>query len=150
MNDKLKAVTAALLIFATLGTGASAATSSFKPHENCPSCQSEKFKGSHALLLKLRFGHSMNALSRITGKAESELIRQYPQKTSWQIAFELGKLDQLKKAVLEEHKQGLDKAVADKKITEEESKKIYADLQKRIALIDGKNIVILGRPGFCF
>lgn len=104
----------------------------------------QRFNGQPGRLRDMHYGHGMSALSKITGKTESELAAQYPQQTSWQIAYRLGKLDELKKEVLARHKGMLDHMVADKKITAQESAKIFADFQKRVNAIDGKNVVILG------
>jgi hypothetical protein len=90
----------------------------------------------------------MKQLSQITGISVNDLIAKYPQKTSWQIAYQLGKLDVLKSAVLADHKKMLDQLVKDGKITSADSTKIYADLQNRINAIDGKNTVILGKPSY--
>lgn len=93
-------------------------------------------------------GGSMQQLSKLTGKSVEELTAKYPQQTAWQIAYKLGKLDALKKAVLTEHKTMLEKMTKDGMITADDQTKMLADLQKRLAAIDGKNIVILGRPGY--
>lgn len=94
------------------------------------------------------FGHAKSILAEITGKSVEELDRQYPQKTAWQMAKSMGKLDQLKTAFLAKHKIFIDKLVTDKKISAEDGAKMYADLQKRVNLIDGVNVVIPGKPEF--
>ena len=91
---------------------------------------------------------AMNILASLTGKDVKTLASQYPQKTAWQIAKKVGKLDDLKKEFLAKHKSLLDKLAADGKITADDSAKMYADLQKRVAAIDGVNTVVLGRPGY--
>lgn len=94
------------------------------------------------------FGHAKSILADITGKSVQELDKQYPQKTAWQIAKSMGKLDQLKTAYIAKHKAFIDKLVADKKITADDGTKMYTDLQKRVDAIDGVNIVIPGSPQF--
>ncbi|MDR3644017.1 MAG: hypothetical protein P4M02_02950, partial [Clostridia bacterium] len=90
----------------------------------------------------------MNQLAKLTGMSIKDLTAKYPQQTSWQIALKLGKLSALKSAVLAEQKAMFDKMASDGMITADDSKKMYADLEKRVAAIDGKNTVILGRPGY--
>lgn len=91
---------------------------------------------------------AMTILASLTGKDVETLTSQYPQKTAWQIAKQMGKLDELKKEFLAKHKSLLDKLAADGKITADDSAKMYADMQKRVAAIDGVNTVVLGRPGY--
>lgn len=91
---------------------------------------------------------SMSLLAEITGKSAGNLEAQYPQKTAWQIAKSLGKLDDLKKAYLEHTKKAIDGLVADKKVSKEDGDKMYADVEKRVSAIDGVNIVIPGKPNF--
>lgn len=91
---------------------------------------------------------AMGILAKLAGTDAKTLAERYPQKTAWQIARELGKLDALKQEFLAQHKQMLDKLTSEKKITAEDSAKMYADLQKRVAAIDGEKTVILGRPGY--
>lgn len=90
----------------------------------------------------------MTILASLTGKDVETLTSQYPQKTAWQIAKQMGKLDELKKEFLAKHKSLLDKLAADGKITADDSAKMYADMEKRVAAIDGVNTVVLGRPGY--
>lgn len=104
----------------------------------------QKFNGHPGRLRDMHCGHGMSALSKVTGKTESELAAQFPQQTAWQIAYKLGKLDALKKEVLAQHKEMLDRMEADKKITAQEAANRLADFQKRVGAIDGKNTVILG------
>jgi hypothetical protein len=122
---------------ATAGTAPNGTVSA--PQGNAPQDKCKGMRGTHS---------GMQQLSQITGISVEDLHTKYPQKTSWQIAFQLGKLDALKSAVLADHKTMLDKWVTDGKITGEESTKMYADLQKRVNAIDGKNTVILGRPSY--
>jgi hypothetical protein len=97
----------------------------------------------------LRAGHNgMKQLSQLTGISIDDLHTKYPQKTSWQIALQLGKLDSLKSAVLADHKKMLEQLVKDGIITSVDSTKMFADLQKRVIAIDGKNTVILGKPSY--
>lgn len=88
------------------------------------------------------------ALSKVTGISEDELLNKYPQQTAWQIAYKLNKLDSLKKEYLADKKEFLKMLVDENRITAEESSKIYADLQQRVSKIDGKDIVITGRPTY--
>lgn len=90
----------------------------------------------------------MELLSKISGKSVEEIESQYPQKTVWQIAKAMGKLDELKKSFLSEAREKIDKLVSEKKISSEDGEKIYADIEKRVSAIDGVNTVILGRPNF--
>lgn len=113
-------------------SGSSSATSSQNAPQHKPHCGGD-------------FG-AMKALSKITGTSVEDLTAKYPQKTSWQIAKKLGKLDALKKEYLAEKKAFLDKLTADGKMTADKAAKIYQELQKRVAAIDGVNTVILGRP----
>lgn len=94
------------------------------------------------------FGHTKSILAEITGKSVDELERLYPQKTAWQMAKSMGKLENLKTAYLAKHKIFIDKLVADKRISTEDGAKMYADLQKRVNAIDGANVVIPGKPEF--
>lgn len=91
---------------------------------------------------------SMSLLANLTGKSASNLEAQYPQKTAWQIAKSLGKLDELKKTYLEHTKKAIDGLVENKKVSKEDGDKMYADVEKRVSAIDGVNIVIPGRPSF--
>jgi hypothetical protein len=91
---------------------------------------------------------ALKTLSGITGISVDDILNKYPQKTSWQIAKQLGKLDALKKGFLTNQKTFIDKLVSEGKITAADGTKVYADLQKRVAAIDGTSIVTLGRPGF--
>ena len=91
---------------------------------------------------------ALKALSNVTGMSAEDLITKYPQKTSWQIAKQLGKLDELKKEFLAQQKTFLDKLTTEGRITSDDAAKIYDDTQKRVAAIDGVNTVILGRPTF--
>lgn len=96
------------------------------------------------------FGHhmAMDELSRITGISMEDLHDKYPQKTPWQIAKSMGKLEELKSAFLTQNKELLGKMEQEGKLTAEESKKVYEDLQTRVAAIDGTNVVILGAPKY--
>lgn len=114
-------------------SGASSSASSPAEHRNHP---------GHGELA------AMNILATLTGTDAKTLAERYPQKTAWQIARQLGKLDALKQEFLSQHKQLLDKLVSEGKITKEDNAKMYADLQKRVAAIDGNSTVILGRPGY--
>lgn len=91
---------------------------------------------------------AMGILAKLAGTDAKTLAERYPQKTAWQLARELGKLDALKQEFLTQHKQTLDKLAAAGKITADDSAKMYADLQKRVAAIDGDKTVVLGRPGY--
>lgn len=97
---------------------------------------------------RMHGGHSMELLAEITGKSVTELNSQYPQKTAWQAAKAMGKLDDLKKAYLARNKVMIDSLVDSKRISADDGAKMYADLQKRVAAIDGVNIVIPGRPTY--
>jgi hypothetical protein len=92
--------------------------------------------------------YEMNLLSKISGKSVEELVRSYPQKTVWQAAKELGKLEELKTAYLAHAHTGIDRLVLEKRISAQDGQRFYVDLQKRVGAIDGVNIVIVGRPGF--
>jgi hypothetical protein len=95
-----------------------------------------------------RHNISMQLLSKITGKSVEELETQYPQKTAFQIAKSLGKLDELKKSYLDNAKSAIDGLVENKKISKEDGAAMYKDIEKRINAIDGVNIVVPGRPSF--
>jgi hypothetical protein len=91
---------------------------------------------------------ALTVLSKLTGISADELMSKYPQKTSWQIAKQLNKLDALKTGFLTAQKEFLTKLVTEGRITQEDSAKIFTDMQKRVAAIDGVNTVTLGRPGY--
>lgn len=91
---------------------------------------------------------AMKILAGLTGTDAKALEEKYPQQTAWQIARKLGKLDALKQEFLSQHKQMFDKLAAAGKITADDSAKMYTDLQKRVAAIDGSETVVLGRPGY--
>ena len=97
-----------------------------------------------------RGGHgcTMSILSEISGKSVEEISKLYPQKTAWQVAKSMGKLDDLKKAYLSHARVCIDRLVYDKKISTDGGTKMYADIQKRVAAIDGVNTVITGRPNY--
>jgi hypothetical protein len=103
---------------------------------------------NHVKKCHMGHSHAMELLAEITGKSVADLRSQYPQKTAWQAAKSMGKLDDLKKAYLARTKVYIDNLVAEKKITADDGAKMYADVQKRIAAIDGVNIVIPGKPNF--
>ena len=90
----------------------------------------------------------MGLLAKISGKSIEELERSYPQQTAWQVAKAMGKLNTLKAAYLTQARTGIDRIISDKRIIAQDGKKLYADLQKRVAAIDGVNIVIVGRTNF--
>jgi hypothetical protein len=87
-------------------------------------------------------------LSEISGISMGDLMERYPQKTAWQVAKQIGKLDPLKKAFLEKQKIFINRLIAEGKINTDDAAKIYADLQKRVAKIDGVGTVTLGKPGY--
>lgn len=91
---------------------------------------------------------SMKLLSKLCDKSVEELQTQYPQKTAWQIAKAMGKLDELKKAYLENSKKSIEGLVEDKKIEKDVGDKMYEDIEKRINAIDGETIVVPGRPSY--
>lgn len=96
-----------------------------------------------------RHPHGFNAmsdLSKLTGMSEQQLMEKYPQKTAWQIAKSLGKLDELKKSFLETKRAELNELIKEGKLTADQAAKIYTELNKRVAAIDGVNTVIVGRP----
>jgi hypothetical protein len=90
----------------------------------------------------------MKLLSEISGKSVAEIESIYPQKTSWQAAKAMGKLDVLKKSYLTRARMSIDKLVQDKKVSAQDGTKMYADIEKRVAAIDGVDIVITGKPNF--
>lgn len=136
------ALTAALLCLP--GVTATAADSGAQPVPGASQPQEQgRCHGHH--------GHMAGGfaeLAGLTGMTQQELMQKYPQKTAWQIAAQLGKLDALKAAVRSSHKAMFDKMVTEGVITAADRDKMMADLDKRLAPIDGKNIVILGRPGY--
>lgn len=148
MNRRIRTMAAATAAAFALTIGASAAAlpSSSSSPQAVPG-QNERYSG-HTWHFKNCHCGGMSALSSITGMTQQELAQKYPQKTSWQIAFKLGKLDDLKRAVLAQHKDFIERLVAEKRISSSDAAKMIADLQKRLAAIDGKETVILGRPGF--
>lgn len=103
-------------------------------------CQAQKPHERESISLKL--------LAKLTSKTVDELETQYPQQTAWQIAKTLGKLDDLKKAYLENSKKSIDGLVEDKKIEKDVGDQMYADIEKRINAIDGVTIVVPGRPSY--
>lgn len=86
---------------------------------------------------------ALELLAEITGTDKKVLAEKYPQKTPWQIAKSLNKLDELKSAYIEKHKACIDSLVNDKKLTSEYGAQILAEIKKRVAAIDGINTVIL-------
>jgi hypothetical protein len=148
MNKKRFAIISVVicLIF-TACVSVAAATSSTV--SNSSSSAKHDYNKDGAKCRGMKAGHGgMKQLSELTGISIDDLRAKYPQKTSWQISLQLGKLDALKSAVLADHKKMLNQLVKDSKITSDDSAKIYADLQKRIIAIDGKNTVILGKPAY--
>jgi hypothetical protein len=147
MNKKRIAIISAVLcfMFAVCVSAASTGSANTTTQNNTTSSKQECHHGAKGM--RAGFG-GMKQLSQITGISADDLHTKYPQKTSWQIAFTLGKLDALKIAVLANHKKMLDQFVKDGKLTSDDSAKMYADLQKRVSAIDGKNTVILGRPAY--
>ena len=149
---KLSAAVAAMALIATLGAasvGAQSAASSSSSQSGSSSSQPQANPGhgGRRVFAGGDFG-AFKALSTVTGMSVDDLMTKYPQKTSWQIAKQLGKLDEMKKTFLNNQKTFLDKLVAEGKISSDDSSKMYADLQKRVASIDGVNTVTLGRPGY--
>jgi hypothetical protein len=148
---KFKRICAAAVMVAmlmSLGVSAASAGSSSAPSSGASSSagQSDPHNG-HGYHHGGDFG-ALKSLSDLTGIKVPDLLDKYPQKTAWQIAKQLGKLDDLKKVFLAEQKTFLDKLVADGKVTADEGSKIYADLQKRVAAVDGTGTVTLGKPGY--
>lgn len=145
-KKRIAIISAVLCLIFTACVSVSAATNTTVPNST-PSSKQGVNDGAKCKCMKGSHG-SMKQLSQITGISIEDLHKKYPQKTSWQIALQLGKLDALKSAVLAEHKKMLDTLVKNGKITSADSTKMYADLQKRINAIDGKNTVILGKPTY--
>lgn len=147
MNKKRFAIISAVLcfMFSVCVSAGATAPANTTTSSNTSSSKQECHHGDKGM--RAGFG-GMKQLSELTGISVDDLRSKYPQKTSWQIALQLGKLDALKSAVLANHKKMLDQLVKDGKLTTDESKKMYADLQKRVSAIDGKNTVILGRPAY--
>lgn len=145
ISKRLAVPAAALAIVAALSVPAAAASASaaVSAPQSGTSSSAGKQGPHHG-----RESGAMDILASLTGKDVKALAEQYPQKTAWQIARQMGKLDEFKQAFLAKHKTLLDKLAADGKITADDSAKMYADLQKRVAAIDGVNTVILGRPGY--
>lgn len=140
----LFAIEASAAVPAVSSSGSSAApggassSTSVVPRDNqrnCPGCH----KYSHS---------AIKELSKITGVDARTLTEKYPQKTAWQIAKAMGKLDELKKAYLTDQKSFLDQLVSDGKITAGDRDKIYQDLSKRVEAIDGVHTVITGKPSY--
>ena len=148
---KIKRICASTLLLAMLATiGVSAASAGASTAAGgAPSAASGQSdpRGAHGFHRGGDRG-ALRALSQMTGISENDLLAKYPQKTAWQIAKQLGKLDDLKKNFLSAQKSALDKLVAAGRMTADVEQKIYADLQKRVAAIDGTNTVTLGRPGY--
>ena len=147
-NKIIPTVAATLAIMLTFGFSAGAASSATSnPQSNSSTSSVAQDKHTHGA----HFGGDFVAykvLSELTGISVKDLSTKYPQKTAWQIAKTLNKLDDLKKNFLIAQKTTLDKFLAESKISADDNSKIYADMQKRVAAIDGVNTVILGRPGF--
>ncbi len=91
---------------------------------------------------------AMQMLAELSGKSVKEISGQYPQRTAWQAAKEMGKLDDLKKAYLSRARVLISGLVDDKRISSQDGDKMYADITKRVTAIDGVNIVIPGKPNF--
>ena len=140
LNKKMKAGALATALAVTLSMGAGVAAAS--PTAATTTAASASSAQEH------HAGGAMNILASITGMSVQDLTAKYPQKTAWQIAQSLGKLDELKTKFLSTQKTFIDKLVSEGKLTAADGGKVYADLQKRVANIDGKNTVILGRPGY--
>lgn len=138
------AMLAAVTVTAAPVSAASAASGSSAPQSASSGMPAHRGPGCHAGCC----GSEFRALAKVSGISAQDLMTKYPQKTAWQIAKQLGKLDDLKKEYLSMKKTVLDGLVADGRITAEDGAAIYTDLQKRVAAIDGVNTVILGRPGF--
>ena len=147
MSRSMKAAAAATAVSLALTFGAAAAGLPAGGTQNTVSGQNERFSGRTWQFKNCHSG-SMSALSSLTGMTQQELMQKYPQKTPWQIAYKLGKLEDLKKAVFAQHKDFIGMLVENKKISASDAQKMLADLQKRLAAIDGRETVILGKPGF--
>lgn len=141
----IKKITAASLLCAAMVLAPAAGVCASAASASSPSVSSEdrQWRPDH----HNQCG-SLCTLSKITGMSVEDLVKKYPQQTAWQIAYKLGKLDELKKAFLAEKKIAFDDMAGRGIITKEDSRKMYEDLEKRLAAVDGKNTVILGRPGY--
>lgn len=91
---------------------------------------------------------AMELLSELSGKSVADIAALYPQKTAWQAAKSMGRLDDLKKSYLARARVFIDKLIDDKAVSAQDGAKMFSDVQKRVGAIDGVNIVITGKPGF--
>ncbi len=106
-------------------------------------------RSGHRHTARLHCGRQeIGLLAEISGKSVAELNSRYPQKTAWQMAKTMGMLDALKKSYLARGKVMIEGMVESKHISEADGAKMYADLSRRVAAIDGVNTVIVGKPGF--
>lgn len=148
------AAAAALAIMVTLGAASVGAEDPAAAGDTSPSASASS--GPQENGNKPGDGHrvfggdfgALKALSEVAGTSVDDLITNYPQKTAWQIGKELGKLDEMKQRYLENQKQLFDKMVSEGRITSDDAAKMYADLETRVAAIDGVNTVTLGRPSY--
>ena len=128
----------------TAAAGAASATGTATANAAAPSSQAAPHEHTH----HGGCGRGMHELAALMNTTPEALAKQYPQQTSWQIALKAGKLDALKKAVLESAQKRFDAMQQKGFINADERAKMEADLKERLAKIDGKNVVILGRPGY--
>lgn len=157
MLKKSKKIISTIAIAATLAVGCVPAYSAITP---CAAADFSAYSSSSSSTTTSSapaqnrhnhiFGHgcAMKILADISGKSVDEIMKEYPQKTAWQAAKAMGKLNDLKEEYLVRARVSLDEQVTDKKISEQDAAKIYEDLQRRVAAIDGVNIVITGRPNY--
>lgn len=153
LNKKIAAVSIAACVMISGGFGAAAAGKNSGAGNGASSGMTERAERPDkdnfgGMRHGCRHCGTYSVLADLTGKSVKDLMTEYPQQTAWQAAKKMGKLDALKTAYLEKKKTMIDRLVSEQKISKEDGDKIYADLQSRVAKIDGINIVIVGRPNY--
>lgn len=88
---------------------------------------------------------AMRLLAELDSTTAEALEAKYPQQTVWQIAEAEGKLDALKHKAAAEYQTLLKKLLEKKEITSSECAQLLADMNVRLAKINGTSIVILGQ-----
>ena len=148
MLKKSKLLISILAVTAALAVGCVSVYAACVPDTNKAAASSETTEHGHMCPMCGRGPSAMRILSVISGKSVEEIMKLYPQKTAWQAAKAMGKLDDLKEEYLAQKRTFFNKLAEDKKISKQDADKMYEDLQKRVKAIDGVNTVITGRPDY--
>ncbi len=91
-------------------------------------------------------GDPMKALITLSGQTKEALVAAYPNMNPWQIANKLGKLEELKTAVLKDMRASLDALVASGKLTSAAADEKYTIMAKPISAITSATVDTLKQP----